>query len=90
MRTLFLVAAFFVLAIGGLAAYSAYAGHSGGYDLSFVLPIDTKGMPKPPATSTRPVVQGRAEAGATPDIAGRPLISFGNRPGSASETQSSQ
>ncbi len=98
MRTLFVTVALFFSIFAGVIVYFALSDEGQEYDFKFVLPIDTRQMPKaiePPqvvAQTGSPiayaVTDGRATEGTAPDVSGRPLISFGNRPGAASEARS--
>ena len=96
MRTLLIVAGLFFSVFAAVAGYYAVSGPGQDYELKYVLPIDTRQMPKPaPAIQswtageedTKPVPDGRAESGTAPAIPQRPAVDFGARSGSASEEQ---
>jgi len=97
MKALLIVAGLFFSIFGAVVAYFAASDPGHEYDLKFVLPIDTRQMPKPVAL---PAVQswgagedspaasdGRAEAGKTQAMPDRPPVEFGERAGAASEAQ---
>lgn len=97
MKALLIVAGLFFSIFGGIIAYYAASDPGHEYDLKFVLPIDTRQMPKPfepPSVKSwaaneieaAPVADGRAEAGAAPPIPNRQPIQFEEGPGTASET----
>jgi hypothetical protein len=94
MRALLIVAGLFFSIFGGVIVYFAAFGDSHQYDLKFVLPIDTRQMPKPaplPGIMSQEervpgaVTDGRAESSPLPPAPERPLVQFGNRSGAASE-----
>ena len=98
MKSLLIVAGLFFLIFGAVIAYFAASDPGHEYDLKFVLPIDTRQMPKPVAPpavqswsageeASAPMPDGRAEAGKMPAIPDRPPVEFGERLGAASETQ---
>jgi hypothetical protein len=84
---------FFSVYAGGLA-YFAFTGTGHEYDLKFILPIDTRKIPKigpipqivshEPDESANPIIDGHAEAGIPPRPAGAP-VRFPDRDGVASE-----
>jgi hypothetical protein len=98
MRTLLIVAGLFFSLCGALGLYLAAADPGREFDLKFVLPVDARQMPKPaapPAVVSRPaegerpaLADGRAQEGVAPQPPDRPLFSFGDRPGAASEVSS--
>ena len=99
MKALLIAAGlFFSIFASGLAYFALTAtGHE--YDLKFVLPIDTRKMPKPgplpeivsqiPDELANPIVDGRAAAGTPPRPLGAP-VHFPDRDGVASEAPSRQ
>jgi hypothetical protein len=98
MRSLVVVAGLFFMLCGAFIMYFAASDPGREFDLKFVLPIDARQMPKPvapPAVVSRSgesepsaPIEGRAEAGSSLSMPDRPLIQFGDRPGSASEAPS--
>jgi hypothetical protein len=99
MKALLIAAGLFFSIIAGGLAYFAFTGTGHEYDLKFVLPIDTRKMPKlgplpqiasqVPDDSANSIVDGRAEAGIPPKPAGAP-VRFPDRDGVASEAPSRQ
>ncbi len=98
MKTLLIVAGLFFSIFGAVIAYFAASDPGHEYDLKFVLPIDTRQMPKPIASPTvqswnagaeEPALtpDGRAETGKARPMPDRPPVEFGERPGAASEAQ---
>ncbi|MBI4723748.1 MAG: hypothetical protein HY765_01615 [Rhodomicrobium sp.] len=98
MRTLLIAAGLFFSICGAAIIYFAASDPGREYDLKLVLPIDTRQMPKPieppqvisREAETQPsgsVTDGRAEAGSMPPMPERPPVSFGGRPGAASESR---
>jgi hypothetical protein len=94
MRALLIVAGLFFSIFGGVVLYFAAFGDSHQYDLKFVLPIDTRQMPKPAPLpgimsqeegASSAVTDGRADSSPLPRTPERPLVQFGNRSGAASE-----
>jgi hypothetical protein len=71
MKALLIVSGVFFSICGALAVYFASSSPGHEYDLKFVLPIDTRQMPKPdPASRNSTEVQGAEPAGAAP-VGGR-------------------
>ena len=98
MKLLLSVAGLFFSIFGAVIAFFAASDPVHEYDLKFVLPIDTRPMPKPvapPAVQSwvtaeegpAPTPDGRAEAGKTQSMPDRAPVEFGERPGAASEAQ---
>ena len=98
MKALLIVAGLFFSIFGTVVAYFAASDPGHEYDLKFVLPIDTRQMPKPfapPAVQSWgageedsvPAPDGRAETGKTQAMPDRPPVEFGERAGAASEAQ---
>ena len=96
MKALLIVAGLFFSLFGAVIAYFAVSDPGHDYELKYVLPIDTRQMPKPvvpPAVQSWSAGEedsarapdGRAEAGKTPAIPERAPVEFGERPGAASE-----
>jgi hypothetical protein len=95
MRALLITAGLFATAFGGTILFfaSSDAGHD--YDFKFVLPINTRQMPQPPALpavvslaqdeGTAAVTDGRAETGRPPIMPDRQPVQFRVREGAASE-----
>ena len=97
MRALLIAAGLFFTIFGGGLVYFAMSGTGHEYDLKLVLPIDPRQMPKPvslPVISQAEnpeqsgSVSGRAESGTPPPMLDRPPVTFGDRPGAASEAPS--
>jgi hypothetical protein len=99
MKALLIAAGLFFSVFAGGVAYFAVTGSGHEYDLKFVLPIDTRKMPKlgplpqiasrVPDDSANPIVEGRAEAGNPPKPVGAP-VRFPDGDGVASEAPSRQ
>ncbi len=99
MKALLIAAGLFFSVFAGGLAFFAFTSTGHEYDLKFVLPIDTRKMPKLgplpqivsqiPDNSLNPIVDGRAEAGIPPKPAGAP-VRFPDLDGVASEAPSRQ
>ncbi|ADP72456.1 protein translocase subunit SecG [Rhodomicrobium vannielii ATCC 17100] len=96
MKTLLIVAGLFFTLFGGAIAWFASSDPGHEYDLSLVIPIDTRHMPRavnlPKVESTSsaevdspPAVDGRAEAGNAPVFPERPPVQLNYATGAASE-----
>ncbi len=97
MKSLLIVAGLFFSIFGVVIAFFAASDPGHEYDLKFVMPIDTRQMPKPivpPAVKSWNASEeelarasdGRAETGKTQVIPDRAPVEFGERPGAASES----
>ncbi|MFT4077756.1 hypothetical protein [Rhodomicrobium lacus] len=95
MRTLLIVAGLFFTLFGGAITWFALSDPGHEYDISLVIPIDTRHMPRQvnmpkveAATSeagdTAPA-DGRAEAGSAPVLPERPPVQLNYSSGAASE-----
>jgi hypothetical protein len=97
MKALLITAGLFFSVFTGGLAYYAFTSTGHEYDLKFVLPIDTRKMPKVgpipqivsriPDDAANPIADGRAEAKIPPEPAGAP-VRFPDRDGAASEAPS--
>jgi hypothetical protein len=99
MKALLIAAGLFFSIFAGGLTFFALSGTGHEYDLKFVLPIDTRKMPKTgappeivsqiPDDSANPIIDGRAEGGIAPKRARAP-VRFPDREGVASEAPSRQ
>jgi hypothetical protein len=99
MRTLLIAAALFSLIFGGVLIFFGASDSQHEYDLKFVLPIDTRQMPKPvappnvqsqPEEAGKPVADGHAAAGDFPRFPERAPVQFAGQPNAASEAPAAQ
>jgi hypothetical protein len=99
MRTLLIAAAVFTLLFGGMLIFFGASDSQHEYDLKFVLPIDTRQMPKPVAPPSvqsqaedeaKTVTDGRALAGDFPRFPERAPVQFAGQPNAASEAPAPQ
>ncbi|MBT3070478.1 hypothetical protein KKP04_06315 [Rhodomicrobium sp. Az07] len=96
MKTLLIVAGLFFAFFGGAIAWFASSDPGHEYDLSLVIPIDTRHMPRPvtlpkveavspEGADSEPAADGRAEAGTAPALPDRPPVQLDYSSGAASE-----
>ncbi len=95
MRVLLITASAFFVCFTGVLAFFAESGPKQDFDLKYVLPVDTRQMPDPPALpevaplggkpAEASVTNGSARTGSPPVLPARPPVQFGQRDGAASE-----